>query len=96
MGKLFFRSVLITFGFVAVVGTIMAIAGRGLLESRRVKTDYEEYVPKTQRGQSDNGKNQGILNNCVFLHDFLPPLPNATGIVTRSISGTRRLQNMIA
>ena len=56
MGKLFLRSVLITFGFVVVVGIIMAIAGRGLLESRRVKTDYEEYVPKTQRGQSDNGK----------------------------------------
>lgn len=56
MIKLFARSALITLGCVAVAAIGMAIAGRGLLESVRVKTDYEEYVPKNQRVKKEEGK----------------------------------------
>ena len=63
VGKIFLRSVLITFCLVVIVGSIVAIVGRNLLESRRVKTDYDEYVPKNQRDDHSRKSNNVKMND---------------------------------
>lgn len=63
MRKIFLRSVLITFSLVVIIGSIMAIVGRNLLESRRVTTDYDEYVPKNQRVNTSKKSNNIKMND---------------------------------